>query len=148
MSHTTTLKGLQIKSVSALRAAVEELQAQGITCSLLENKVPRMYFANQHGISALVLNLPNCPYDIGFDLQTDGSYLPVLDTWSNKIEMQIGSVCPMPTSDEGKAQHAMGRFLQSYAKQAAIEAATQNGYMVESATADDKGTVHLVLTGM
>lgn len=150
MSHTTTLKTVAIKDVAAMRNAVAELRAKGINCELRENVKPRMYYQNQHGVCPYVLALPNCPYDVGFDKQPDGSYAPVFDEWAGHIAGQIGAgaSCPMPNTPEGRAQHALGQFFQAYAKHATINAATAQGYMVESATVDNKGNVQLVLSGM
>jgi len=151
MSHTTHLKSVAIKDISALRAAVRDLQSQGVKCSLLENTKPRMYYDNQHGKCDFVLKLDDSPYDVGFDKQSDGSYAPVFDEWGKHVGKQVGAdvnVCPMPTTPEGRAQHQIGRLMQGYARHAAVNAAVTQGYIVESTHTDDKGNVHLVLAGM
>ena len=148
MSHTTTLKGLQIRDVAAMQSAVAELQSQGVKCTLVQSVVPRMYYNNQHKACAYVLRLDDAKYDVGFDLQSDGTYSPVFDEWANIVGGKIGATCPMPRTAEGRAQHQIGRFLQSYAKHATMNAAAAQGYMVESATTDEEGNVHLVLAGM
>lgn len=152
MSHTTTLKGIQIRDISALRSAVAELMQAGVNCRLEENATPRMYYANQHGKCAFVLKLPNSKYDVGFDLQEDGSYLPVMDTWAGEISRHIGVAnpsCEMPKDHtEADALRSIGRFSQSYAKFAAMNAAAHQGYIVDSAHTDEKGNVHLRLSGM
>jgi hypothetical protein len=151
MSHTTTLKAVVIRDVTALRQAVDELRDSGTDCVLLENAKPRMYFGNQHGECDYVLRLNNSQYDVGFDRQADGTYVPVFDEWQSIVAKQLGAdvnVCPVPTSKEGKAQHQIGRFFQSYSKHAAINAAVSQGYMIESSSVDDDGNVHLTLAGM
>lgn len=148
MSHTTTIKSVKITDINALRAAVADLQAQGVKCSLKENVRPRMYYGNQHGVCPFVLHLEGSRYDVGFDKQKDGSYVPVFDEWQGHVGGQIGATCPMPNSPEGRAQHAIGRMLQGYAKHAAMNAALAQGYMVESCETDEKGNVNLVLAGM
>lgn len=151
MSHTTTLKAVVIRDVTALRMAVDELKSNGINCDLIENAKPRMYFNNQHSTCDYVLRLNDSKYDVGFDRQADGTYVPVFDEWQNIVAKQLGAdvnVCPIPTSKEGKAQHQIGRFFQSYSKHAAVNAAVSQGYMVESSTVDDEGNVHLTLAGM
>ncbi|QIG76107.1 DUF1257 domain-containing protein [Rhizobium phage RHph_I4] len=145
MSHTTTLKGVQIKDVSALRAAVAELIQQGVNCALLENAKPRMYYGNQHGNCDFVLNLKDSQYDVGFDKQKDGSYAPVFDEWSNHVSSKLGASCPLPNTPEGRAQHQIGKLLQSYQKHVAINAAVMAGYSVAGTEVDDKGNIQLVI---
>jgi hypothetical protein len=148
MSHTTKLKAVEIKDVSALFAAVADLRASGVNCELVQNAKPRMYYNDQHGECAFVLKLPDTRYDVGFDRQADGSYAPVFDEWQGYVGSQIGAACPMPNTQEGRAQHAIGKFLQNYAKHAAMNAAIAQGYMVEGTEVDADGNVHLLLAGM
>jgi len=145
MSHTTTLKGVVIRDISALKAAVAELQQKGINCELLEGARPRMYYGNQHGTCDYVLKLKDGQYDIGFDKQENGAYAPVFDEWSNHISSKLGASCPLPSTPEGRAQHQIGQLLQSYQKHMAINAAVAEGYLVESAYTDDKGNVQLTI---
>lgn len=145
MSHTTTLKGVQIKDIGALRAAVAEIISQGVKCELLENAKPRMYYGDQHTNCDFVLKLKDGAYDVGFDKQADGSYSPVFDEWSNHISSKLGASCPLPTTKEGKAQHQIGKLLQSYQKHVAINAAVMAGYSVDGTTTDEHGNVHLVI---
>ena len=148
MSHTTSIKGVNIKDVSAMRAAVQTLKNNGIRCDLLENARPRMYYADQHGNCDFVLKLHDGQYDVGFDKQSDGSYNPVFDEWGQHVGKQIGASCPMPNTPEGKAQHQIGQFMQAYAVEAATNAAIAQGYFVESRSVDQQGQVHLTLSGM
>jgi hypothetical protein len=151
MSHTTKLNNVVIRDVAALTAAVAELQAAGVRCELKTNAKPRMYYGNQHGDCDYVLSLKDSQYDVGFDRQKDGTFVPVFDEWNGHVSRQIGAdaaVCPMPNTPEGRAQHAIGKFMQFYAKNAAINAAVSQGYMVEGAVMDDKGNCHLTIAGM
>jgi hypothetical protein len=126
MSHTVKVKSVVIRSVSALRAAVSELNSKGIVCELLNDQKPRMYFDGQHGKCELVLRMQGCKYDVGFEKQKDGTYTPVMDTWSNYLKDVIGD-----KRVEGDAGH-IAKFLRAYTKAATIEAATEAGYMIES----------------
>lgn len=148
MSHTTTLKTVSIRDLAALRAAVEELNAAGVSCDLVERAVPRMFYASQHGECDYVLKLHKCRFDVGFDKQADGSYVPVYDEWGNNVGTQIGATCNIAKTPEEKATQQIGRLMQGYAKHAAVNAAVSQGYFVESTVTDEKGTVHLVLGGM
>lgn len=146
MSHTTKLAGVSIKDANAIRSAVMDLMNKGIKCSLMENAKPRMYYGNQGEQCEFVLKLDGA-YDVGFKLDKEGNYVPQFDEWGNHVSSQIGAgaACPMPNTREGKAQHAIGQFLQMYAKHAAINAAAAQGYMVENSFIDDKGNVQLVI---
>jgi len=148
MSHTTTINAIEIKDVRAMEKAVADLQAKGVNCNLIKDAVPRMYYNNQVSKCDYVLKLNDSKYDVGFQKQKDGTFVPVLDEWGNHISDQIGGQCSIPTTREEKALWAIGSFSQSYAKHAAIHAAEQQGYMVESANTDADGNVNLVLTGM
>lgn len=143
MSHTTTIKSVAIRDTAAMEAAAQELAASGVKCRMVRDQKPRMYYSNQHGACAYVLKLDDCPYDIGFDRQSDGTYAPVFDEWAGHVKGQIGAACPIPNSPEGRAQHAIGRFMQSYAKHAAINSAVMSGYTVESTSIDEQGNIQL-----
>lgn len=147
MSHVTHLKGVLIKDVKAMKAAVADLNRKGIKCSLIENSKPRVHGMDQSPMCEYVLKL-NGAYDVGFKKQADGSFEPVFDTYQNHVGNQIGATCPMPNTAGGKQQHQMGQFLQAYAEHAARNQAVAQGYMVESASTDADGNVNLVLTGM
>lgn len=146
MSHTTSLKSIIIRDVSALHAAARELAEQGVPCKLLENAKPRMYYRDQHGNCEYVLNLSGGQYDVGFEKQADGTYVPVFDEWGNHVSGQIGASCPMPDTPEGRAQHQIGKYMQLYAKHAAINLATEQGYIVEGSTYDNEGNIQLELS--
>lgn len=148
MSHTTSLKSVAIRDVHALRAAVAELQAAGVNCNLAQNVQPRMYYGNQHGKCDFVLQLPNSRFDVGFDKQADGSYIPVFDEFGNCVGKEIGATCPIGRTAEERAAHQIGRLMQSYAKHTTINAAVSQGYCVESTMTDSDGNLHLVLSGM
>lgn len=149
MSHTTTLKTTLIRDITALEAAVADLKAAGVDCDLLQNVKPRMYFGNQHGECDYVLKLHRARYDVGFDKQADGSYVPVYDEFMGEVGKQIGAkACPLPRTAEGKAQHQIGQLMQNYGRHAAINAAVAQGYYVESTVTDDAGNVHITLGGM
>lgn len=148
MSHTTTINAVVIRSASALRQAVAELQSQGVQCSLLENERPRMYFNHQEELCEFVVRLDNARYngknyDIGLKRQADGTYSAIFDEWGDAVSGELGASCPLPNTPEGRGQHAIGRLLQEYARFAAIESAVSQGYIVESAHKDAEGNYQL-----
>jgi hypothetical protein len=136
ISHTTTLKGVVIKDTNALTSAVNDLIAEGVNCSLVQNQKPRMYYSHQGKVCDYVLKLPKCNFDVGFDKQEDGSYAPMFDEHANYVGSQIGATCPMPDSQEGRAQRQLGRLLQHYQKHVAINTASLNGLSFMGQTID------------
>lgn len=152
MSHTTKLKSVVIRDAAALVQAISDMRAEGINCSLDRNAKPNMYYNDQHKVCDYVMRLPGAivngrSYDVGFDKQEDGTYVPVFDEWGNAIGGQIGAGpnCPMPTTAEGRAQHQIGRFMQHYAKNAAMNAAAAQGMSVESCSQDAEGNYQVVI---
>ena len=147
MSHTTTIKSVVLKDISALRQAVSQLQAEGVKCELVENVKPRMYYKDQHVACPYVLKLHDSPYDVGFDKQEDGTYVPVFDEFSGHVAKQIGAKRKIKQGEE-RAQHAIGNLLQKYAVNVATNQALSQGFIVESVTVDADMNIHLTLGGM
>lgn len=148
MSHTTTVKSVQIRDIDALRTTIQELQTKGVQIELREKARARMYYENQTrelGICDYVVHLPQSRYDVALVRQTDGSYAPAFDEYAGEVGRSIGATCPMPGTKEGKAQHAIGQLMQGYAKNAAINQARAQGYMVESVDFDAQQNVVLTL---
>ncbi len=135
MSHTTTIRSVPIRSISAVRTAVQELQNKGVKCELIENAQPRMYYAQQHGVCPYVLKLQDSRYDVGFSPNATGAYDIVMDTWAGEIERQIGD------NRVGDENRAIAKFLRAYTKAATIEAAQEQGYMIEAVTEHPDGTM-------
>jgi hypothetical protein len=148
MSHTTICRNIVIRDVSALKQAAAALKGKGINCKLLENEKPRMYSTGQAPVCDYVLNLSDGKYDVGFQKQKDGTYAPVLDTYQSHVSKQIGATCPMPYTAEGRAQHAIGQFMEEYSKAAVLNAAIQKGFFEESREVDQYGNTHITLSGM
>lgn len=130
MSHTTKLNGVEIRDITALEAAINQLASTGVNIALKQNAKPRMHTpeqANRLGVCPYVISLPGCSYDIG--LKKDGDvYKPHFDTWQNKVGSQIGAACKIPSGMEGEGQ--IGKLLQEYAVQATLNAARQQGHTV------------------
>ncbi len=145
MSHTTIVKQIPIRDIEALRSAVAELQEQGISCSLEhgENIAPRMYYDRQseelRGKTEYVLRLPNASFDVGFIRQEDGSYAPVTDFHAGSVANQIGHTCDCPgMKGASNEERALGKLMQLYGKNAAINQAAANGYMIEEMTYNEE----------
>ena len=138
MSHTTTLKGVKITSVSALRAAVAALREKGRNIELVENAKPRMYYDNQEGNCPFVLKLKDARYDVGLRMAEDGSYTPVLDTWGGHVSRELQN--PKCDLKQGQAaEAAISLFTQEYAKAASTEAMLDQGFHVAEETQDEQG---------
>jgi len=147
MSHTASIKATKIQSISALRAAVQELnERHGIKCSLLERAKPRAYFADQAGmgLAPYVLHLADCKYDIGFYEDPKGGYEARTDFWSGHVEKVLGvEAC----SITGREQAKLGKMFQAYGIHAAMEQARKQGYSVRRQAGKD-GAEQLVITGV
>lgn len=145
MSHTTSLKGVNIRSVPALRAAVAFLQAQGVSCTLIENATPRAYYTQQEGmgLADFVLRLDAAKYDVGLYRQADGTYEARTDFFMDSVEKVLG--VPRQPGYQGD-QYKLGRLFQAYAMTAAEERARQQGLMVTRQLLPD-GRIKLLATG-
>lgn len=145
MSHTTSIKAIKIQSVSALRAAVEELNKTGVKMSLVPNETPRAYFQNQTGLGKAdyVIKLDGAKYDIGLYKQPDGSLEARTDFWAGSVESVLGA---KPRTQENAEQAKMGKLFQMYGVHAATETARRQGHSVRRITKSD-GTIALEVTG-
>ncbi len=145
MSHTASIKGIKIQSISALTSALAELTAQGIKCSLTANAKPRAYFPDQPGmgLADFVINLPEAKYDIGLYKQPDGSYEPRTDFFGGSIERMFG----VKAADAAKTEQAkLGKLFQMYGIHAATETARRQGKTVRRIQGQE-GKVKLVVSG-
>jgi hypothetical protein len=146
MSHTTLIRSVAIRDVSAIRQAVEKLQKSGIACQLVENRKPRMYYDDQGDRCEYVVNLTGCKYDVGLKLQKDGTYAPMFDVYGRYVDSQIGAHCNIKgaTADD-QVLMQIGQFMQAYTEAATVNAAVSSGYSVESCETDKEGNLQLVL---
>lgn len=145
MSHTSAVKSIAITSVEALRAAVTELNAMGVKCSLLADATPRAFYADQKGLGKadFVLKLDNSRYDVGFYKSKDGGYEVRTDFWGQDVKGQLGA----PASDKGKQEQAqLGKLFQAYGIHAAMIEARKKGYMATRQKGAD-GVEKVVITG-
>jgi hypothetical protein len=160
MSHTTKIKSVPIRDIAALRSAVKDLQKQGISCELVQDAKPRMYYQDQlqrhlkRGSENCdyVLKLNNARYDVGFIKEDDGTYTPVFDDWQKSVAGQIGNPVPGAhehwsgtRNDTEQTLHSIGKLLQGYTTHAMTNVATASGMMVEGTTIDKDGNIHLTL---
>ncbi len=146
MSHTTTIKAIKIKSISALRLAITELNAKGIQCTLAENVKPRAYSQEQvgMGVAPYVLQLKDSTYDVGFYRQEDGTYEARTDFWNGQVEKLLGAKC----GDQARRDQArMGKLYQLYGIAAATEVARRAGHTVRRIENTETGQIKLEVTG-
>ncbi len=145
MSHTSTIKGIKITEVSALRKAVNELAKSGMKIELKENATPRAYFSNQAGMGKadFVVYLADAKYDIGLYKQADGTYEPRTDFFGGSVEKLLGA---QASKKENTEQAKLGKLIQLYGIHAATEKATKQGYTVQRQFGKD-GAIKLVIAG-
>ena len=139
--------------MAAFESACQAMRQKGVVFDVIKNATPRMYYSEQAaqvGQCDMVLRLKNSRYDVGFKRQDNGDLVPVFDGWDNDIRntgIGTAAACPIPNSPAAQEQAHIGSFMQEYSKHAAINAATANGYMVESVeTNPETGEQTLVLT--
>lgn len=146
MSHTSSIKSVQIKSVSALRAAVQALTQRGIRCTLEENATPRAYYNNQQGMgqAPFVLRLPDAQYDVGFYAQPDGTYEARTDFFGGSVAQCIGGKATTP---ERRDQAQLGLLFQEYSAAAVIEQARMRGQSVVRRLNAETNKLTLEVTG-
>ena len=106
-----------------------------------------MYFRQQEKQCDFVLKLNKGQYDVGFEKQKDGSYLPIFDEHANYVGSQLANkdkACPVPRTSEERAMAQLGMLSQEYGRQAAINAAIAQGFnVVETNECDEHGNMVL-----
>jgi len=125
MSHFTTIT-TQIKDITALRSAVDEL---GL--ALLENGEARGYSANKIK-GDYVIRLKG-PYDIAVNKQPDGNYGLTCDWWEGYVEKEVGK--------------NYGKLLQLYGVYKATAEARRRGHLVQRKQQKD-GAIKLIIGGV
>lgn len=145
MSNNTKVDLVELRDVSAIRAAVTQLQREGVAIELRENTTPRLYSEQKQrecGVCDFVLHLPNSSYDVGLKRKADGKgYEAILDTWRGDVAKQIGSTALDWTDiidrqhqyhyshpEHGAAPH-IARFVSSYTKAMIQRTAMSKGHM-------------------
>lgn len=98
-----------------------------------------MFYETQHPQASDLVIKCEGRYDVGLDKQTDGTYNLAFDAWGGDISKQIGN------SKVTGNQSPVAKFLQSYGKHAAINAAMAKGYTVTGTTVDAKGNVNILV---
>lgn len=144
MSHTSVVKAITIRSITALNAAIAELNKTGVQMTLTPNAVPRAYFSSQAGMGQAdyVIGLPGGRYDIGL-YKTETGYEARTDFWGGDIEKQLGAAASKP---ENKEQAKMGKLFQMYGVHAAMEEARKKGLQARRQKGAD-GREQVVVSG-
>ena len=94
-----------------------------------------------------MLRLNESQYDVGFQKQEDGSYVPVYDEWAGQIANQLANPkAAKATSDDEQHARSIGLLLQEYGAAAAKNAALSQGLILEEETQDEHGNYQLVFT--
>ena len=172
MSHTTTVKTVQIKSVSALKKMAINLKNKGLNVELVENAVPRMYYKDQIARTLkkssapmqyhsnveecdFVLVVKDSYYDIGFLKNVDGEYVPLFDNFSFPSPYHMGDIhrkplieitgvtAPKSTPKKEIINYSIGKVLQEYSLCATVEACEEAGYTITKSIVDEHGSIHI-----
>ena len=147
MSHVTTIDTVPIKDIDAVKKAVKELKKLGVSCELLKDSRPRMYFNSHEELCDYVIKLNESPYDIGLRRKEDEGkfkeYELIFDGYKNHICKLVGYTDKK--QDEDKHLRHVGQFTKLYSKHATINQAKKQGYRVTTKQNKD-GSLNLVLT--
>lgn len=147
MSHTTSIKGIVIQDVAALKSAVKEMAKNGIKIELAEDATPRAYYSNQQGLgkAAFVLKLADAKYDVGLYASKDASgktvYEARTDFWGGSVENVLGVPAKSP---EQRDQAKLGKFFQMYGLHAVEGSLRSQGKMFQRTT-DKDGRIKLTV---
>ena len=144
MSHTTSIKSIKIQSVTALQAAITEMQQAGMKISLVPNATPRAYYANQAGMGQadFVIKLDDAPYDVGL-YKTDDGYEARTDFFQGRVERILGAQARSAATAQ---QAKLGKMYQLYGVHATMEQCRRKGQSVRRVVKAD-GTIALEVTG-
>ena len=155
MSHTSTISAVKITDINALRAAVNDLNAQGVSCRLVENKVPvSNTTGRQAGMSEpaeFCLEIDNASYDIGIYNIGNGQHECRTDFWNGSVEAALGADASYVNSidgstPEGREEREMARLGLLYTRyeyHAVNSAVAIQGGSVEETVLED-GSIQLV----
>ena len=125
MSHFTTIQ-TQIRDISALRAACDELGVQVLT------KTNARGYGSKRTKGDLVIRL-NGPYDIAVNQQPDGSFGLTTDWWGGHVEHEVGK--------------GYGKLLQLYGVCKAQAEARRKGYTTRRQSLKD-GSIKITIGGV
>jgi len=130
MSHTSSIKGMVMTDINALKAAVADLASQGIKVSIIPDATPRAYYTDQKGLGRadFVIKLADAPYDVGIyaTKTADGrtTYEARTDFWGQHVERILG----VPCSDAAlRDQSKLGKLFQAYGVQTTMNALRAQG---------------------
>jgi hypothetical protein len=114
MSHNVLISNVKITNLDALRRAIQELSAEGINVAFLEQKTFRTY-RGQSNKCDFCVSLPDQSYDVGFQLQRDGSYIPICDaSMMPKDGSSISCAWRQGDSHQDWNRIAIGKLVQRY----------------------------------
>ena len=142
MSHNTMVSNVKITDLSALDAAVRELQAEGRKVNFNAQRKTFRTWPGQPNNCDAVIELPNERFDIGLMQQADGSYAPVFD---HMLDNNRVVACEF-TPGEGHRtdRHTIGYLMQRYAVCLAENTAAREGHMVSREFDKTTGEIRLV----
>lgn len=137
MSHTSSIKSVKVTKIEAIRAAIEELAANGKQIRLEEGGTPRAYYSNQQGMGPAdyVIRLPNAQYDIGLYRQQDGSFDLRTDLFGGSVHRELGA--SHTGAGVSREQAAIGQFFQMYNLHLASQTAKAKGWTSRRVTGKD-----------
>ena len=169
MSHTTQVKSIPIKSVSALYRMAQILKDMGLNVELKAKSVPRFFYKDQIERTLkrtgakmkyhfnceecdFVLHLKDSYFDVGFLYDENGDLVPLFDDFEYKdssgylgksVRSILGADSRYPTTD--RTSKYLGKMQQAYSAAVALESAENAGYVVSSSEFNEKGEMIIEL---
>tara|TARA_R100000808_G_scaffold512_2_gene2682 strand:+ start:2290 stop:2850 length:561 start_codon:yes stop_codon:yes gene_type:complete len=151
-------------NVELVRNAVPRMYYNNQIAKHLVGKNDDLVFHANPDECDYVLKVKDAYYDIGFIKNKDGNLVPIFDDYDYASHCVEGSSegkgaikeflgakydgadtqhWSGEQSDTDQILHSMGKALQSYSVNAAINSATDSGYTVMNQYTDEDGSVHI-----
>lgn len=151
MSHNVTISGVKIHNLDALKQAVSELNAeQSLGIEIVPNGSMRGWNGRTEK-AELVLRFPGCRYDIGFNRDKEGAYVPRFEDMAGSDFGQHIGVTPGAQTIEGQAlgfnrdpQSAIGRLVQRTNVITAEHEAARNGHTTTREVDTKTGIINVI----
>lgn len=154
MSHNVAIKGVAIKSLSALKTAISVLRVeQGIPVTFHEGTTHFRTYYGQDDRCDHMIDVAGANHQIGVKKNADGEYQLVFDPYSSGGK-GIGSFLGVPPDPKVKvdvadfqqhnAAHAVGKLTQMYTVCVTEETLREDGMSVERMFNEQTGNYDLV----
>lgn len=155
MSHTSSISTIKIVDLAAFDQAINDLRAEGLNITVVENAVPKAYYQNQSGMDTpakKVLKIEGAAYDVALYETGHGQHELRTDFWGGSVARALGAdqsyVATIDrTTDEGREEAQMaqlGKLYQRYSRNAVMNTVVMSGGSCTEEIMPD-GSIQLVV---